>query len=65
VASFVCVGGMIVSAGWGHISSGSTPGSGCRWPPAIWLVNFALLYILNPTVAASIPAAWAPDSSGW
>jgi len=32
VASFVCVGGMVVSAGWGHISSGSTPGSGCRWP---------------------------------
>jgi hypothetical protein len=32
--------------------------------PAIWLVNFAVLYILNPTVAASIPAAWAPDSSG-
>ena len=31
--------------------------------PSIWLVNFALLYILNPSVAASMPAAWAPIPS--
>jgi hypothetical protein len=32
---------------------------GMSMAPCIWLVNFALLYILNPTVAASMPAAWA------
>ena len=31
--------------------------------PSIWLVNFALLYILNPSVAASMPAVWAPIPS--
>jgi hypothetical protein len=31
--------------------------------PSIWLVNFALLYILNPSVAASMPGAWAPIPS--
>ena len=36
---------------------------GMSMPPCIWLVNFALLYILNPTVAASMPAAWAPIPS--
>ena len=28
--------------------------------PSIWLVNFALLYTLNPALAASMPAKWAP-----
>jgi hypothetical protein len=32
---------------------------GMSMAPCIWLVNFALVYILNPTVAASMPAAWA------
>ena len=36
---------------------------GMSMAPSIWLVNFALLYILNPTVAASMPAAWAPIPS--
>jgi hypothetical protein len=36
---------------------------GMSMAPSIWLVNFALLYILNPMVAASMPAAWAPIPS--
>jgi hypothetical protein len=28
--------------------------------PSIWLVNFALLYVLNPALAAEMPAYWAP-----
>jgi len=36
---------------------------GMSMAPSIWLVNFALLYILNPSVAAEMPAAWAPIPS--
>jgi hypothetical protein len=36
---------------------------GMSMAPCIWLVNFALVYILNPEVAASMPAAWAPIPS--
>ena len=36
---------------------------GMSMVPSIWLVNFALLYILNPRVAAEMPAAWAPIPS--
>jgi hypothetical protein len=36
---------------------------GMSMAPCIWLVNFALVYILNPAVAASMPAAWAPIPS--
>ncbi len=36
---------------------------GMSMAPSIWLVNLALLYILNPSVAASMPAAWAPIPS--
>jgi hypothetical protein len=36
---------------------------GMSMAPSIWLVNFALLYILNPTVAAEMPANWAPIPS--
>ncbi len=28
--------------------------------PSIWLVNFILLYVLNPALAADMPAYWAP-----
>jgi len=31
--------------------------------PSIWLTNFALLYVLNPEVAAAMPAYWAPIPS--
>jgi len=33
---------------------------GMSMGPALWLVNFLLLYILNPTLAADMPASWAP-----
>ena len=33
---------------------------GMSMAPAIWLVNFALIYTLNPEVAAFMPAYWAP-----
>jgi len=36
---------------------------GMSMVPSIWLVNFALLYILNPAVAAEMPAYWAPIPS--
>ena len=28
--------------------------------PPLWIVNFALLYILKPSLAAAMPAYWAP-----
>jgi hypothetical protein len=28
--------------------------------PALWIVNFALIYVLNPKKAALMPARWAP-----
>ncbi len=33
---------------------------GMSMAPSIWIVNFLLLYLLNPSVAASMPAKWAP-----
>ena len=33
---------------------------GMSMAPALWIVNFILIYILNPTLAASMPAYWAP-----
>ena len=34
--------------------------AGMSMVPPIWIVNFALLYILRPAVAAEMPAYWAP-----
>ena len=28
--------------------------------PALWLTNFALIYTLNPALAADMPAYWSP-----
>jgi hypothetical protein len=28
--------------------------------PTIWIVNFALLYVLKPSLAAQMPKRWAP-----
>jgi hypothetical protein len=28
--------------------------------PPLWIVNFALLYILNPSLAAAMPTHWSP-----
>ena len=39
---------------------GVTSWVGMSMVPPIWLVNFALLYILRPSVAAEMPAYWAP-----
>ncbi|MFI2217024.1 hypothetical protein ACH47B_08875 [Rhodococcus sp. NPDC019627] len=33
---------------------------GMSMAPPLWIVNFALLYILNPSLAAAMPAHWAP-----
>ena len=33
---------------------------GMSMAPSIWLTNFALLYTLNPEVAAQMPAYWTP-----
>ncbi|MFY9915969.1 MAG: hypothetical protein WAK18_14970 [Nocardioidaceae bacterium] len=33
---------------------------GMSMAPSLWLTNFALLYTLNPKIAASMPARWAP-----
>jgi hypothetical protein len=28
--------------------------------PSIWIVNFALIYTLNPSLVAKMPASWTP-----
>lgn len=33
---------------------------GMSMAPPLWIVNFALLYILKPALAAAMPAYWAP-----
>jgi hypothetical protein len=33
---------------------------GMSMPPALWNVNFCLIYTLNPKLAANMPARWAP-----
>ena len=33
---------------------------GMSMGPALWIVNFALIYTLNPSLAAEMPAQWAP-----
>jgi len=36
---------------------------GMSMVPSIWIVNFILIYLLNPTLAAFMPAHWAPIPS--
>lgn len=36
---------------------------GMSMGPALWVVNFALIYTLNPTLAADMPTKWAPIPS--
>ena len=38
----------------------STKTVGMSMVPSIWIVNFALIYTLNPAAAAEMPAKWAP-----
>lgn len=33
---------------------------GMSMGPALWIVNFALIYTLNPALAAEMPAQWVP-----
>ena len=33
---------------------------GLSMVPALWLVNFTLIYTLNPRLAAAMPAYWTP-----
>ena len=33
---------------------------GMSMAPSIWIVNFVLVYMLNPSVAAKMPARWTP-----
>jgi hypothetical protein len=33
---------------------------GMAMVPSIWIVNFLLIYALNPKAAANMPAYWAP-----
>ena len=33
---------------------------GMSMAPSIWIVNFALIYTLNPSLAAKMPAQWTP-----
>jgi len=33
---------------------------GMSMAPALWLVNFILIYTLNPRLAAAMPAYWTP-----
>jgi hypothetical protein len=33
---------------------------GMSMAPSIWTVNFALIYTLNPKLAAKMPARWTP-----
>jgi hypothetical protein len=42
---------------------GRTSIVGMSMAPSIWIVNFALLYTLNPKLAAKMPAYWTPIPS--
>ena len=37
---------------------------GMSMAPALWVVNFSLIYTLNPALAANMPAAWTPVPAG-
>ena len=39
---------------------GATSTVGMSMAPALWLVNFALIWTLNPDLAAAMPATWTP-----
>lgn len=41
-------------------SGGVASEVGMSMAPALWLVNFILIYLLNPSLAAYMPAHWAP-----
>jgi hypothetical protein len=43
-----------------NIKGGVATEVGMSMGPPLWIVNFALIYTLNPTLAANMPAYWAP-----
>lgn len=43
-----------------NVKPDATTHVGMSMAPALWLTNFALLYTLNPEIAAYMPAYWAP-----
>ena len=43
-----------------NTKNGTSTDVGMSMAPALWLTNFALIYTLNPTLAANMPAWWAP-----
>ncbi len=43
-----------------NTKGGVTSTVGMSMAPPLWIVNFALLYVLKPSVAAEMPAYWAP-----
>jgi hypothetical protein len=43
-----------------NIKEGVSIEAGMSMTPAIWLINFALIYTVNPAAAADMPAYWAP-----
>jgi len=42
-----------------NTKNGRTVETGMSMAPSIWMVNFALIYTLNPKLAADMPANWA------
>ncbi|MET9199266.1 hypothetical protein [Gordonia sp. NPDC003585] len=43
-----------------NTKNGRTATVGMSMAPPLWLVNFVLLYIVKPDIAAAMPAYWAP-----
>ncbi|MGP3707633.1 hypothetical protein [Gordonia paraffinivorans] len=43
-----------------NTKGGVTSTVGMSMAPPLWLVNFALLYIVKPSLAAAMPTYWAP-----
>lgn len=43
-----------------NIKGETTTSVGMSMAPSIWIVNFALIYTLNPAKAAKMPARWTP-----
>lgn len=46
-----------------NTKGGASSEVGMSMAPPLWIVNFALLYILKPSLAAAMPAQWAPIPS--
>lgn len=46
-----------------NTKGGTTTTVGMSMAPPLWIVNFALIYIVNPRLAAQMPAYWAPIPS--